>query len=195
MEGGPPGFPRDSSCPAVLWIPTAVSTFRLQDFHLLRFAFPCNSPMFPHRLTRSATPNILLSSVWPTPRSLATTCGISVDFFSSPYLDVSLQAVPPVYLCVQYTVYALHAYGFLHSDICGYCVCLRLTAAFRSLPRPSSAPNAKAFALRSSSLDLFPSELCVLHSVQNCSRLPYLFLTSLLRFLCSVFKVLSLTIR
>ena len=36
--------------------------------------------------------------VWPPPRSLATTCGISVDVFSSPYLDVSVQAVPRVHL-------------------------------------------------------------------------------------------------
>ena len=37
-------------------------------------------------------------SVWPPPRSLATTGGISVDVFSSPYLDVSVQAVPHVLL-------------------------------------------------------------------------------------------------
>ena len=37
-------------------------------------------------------------SVWPPPRSLATTSGISVDVFSSPYLDVSVQAVPRVRL-------------------------------------------------------------------------------------------------
>ena len=57
------------------------------------------------------TPKILLLSVWPPPRSLATTCGISVDFFSSPYLDVSVQAVPYVYLCVQYTLTGLHQPG------------------------------------------------------------------------------------
>ena len=34
----------------------------------------------------------------PLPRSLATTDGISVDVFSSPYLDVSVQAVPHVQL-------------------------------------------------------------------------------------------------
>ena len=39
------------------------------------------------------TPKVLLPSVWPLPRSLATTKGISVDVFSSPYLDVSVQAV------------------------------------------------------------------------------------------------------
>ena len=36
--------------------------------------------------------------VWPPPRSLATTCGISVDVFSCPYLDVSVQGVPLVRL-------------------------------------------------------------------------------------------------
>ena len=44
------------------------------------------------------TPRIFLLSVWPLPRSLATTYGISVDVSSSPYLDVSVQAVPSVYL-------------------------------------------------------------------------------------------------
>ena len=44
------------------------------------------------------TPRVLLLTVWPLPRSLATTKGISVDVFSSPYLDVSVQAVPSVYI-------------------------------------------------------------------------------------------------
>ena len=48
------------------------------------------------------TPGIFLLPVWPLPRSLATTYGISVDFFSSPYLDVSVQAVPLIYLSIQY---------------------------------------------------------------------------------------------
>ena len=65
------------------------------------------------------TPRILLLSVWPLPRSLATTYGISVDFFSSPYLDVSVQAVPSVYLCIQYTVTEYCSAGFPHSEIHG----------------------------------------------------------------------------
>ena len=44
------------------------------------------------------TPKELLPLVWPLSISLATTLEISVDFFSSPYLDVSVQAVPLVYL-------------------------------------------------------------------------------------------------
>ena len=65
------------------------------------------------------TPQIFLLEVWPLPRSLATTCGISVDFFSSPYLDVSVQAVPFIRLCVQRMMTGLLPAGFPHSDIHG----------------------------------------------------------------------------
>ena len=95
------------------------------------------------------TPKIFLPSVWPLPRSLATTYGISVDVSSSPYLDVSVQAVPFAYLF--YSVYDVRAlpvqvspFGNLRID--GY---LLLPVAYRSLSRPSSAPDAKAFSLRS----------------------------------------------
>ena len=43
-------------------------------------------------------PKVFLLSVCPLPRSLATTYGISFDVSSSPYLDVSVQAVPSIYL-------------------------------------------------------------------------------------------------
>ena len=45
------------------------------------------------------------TKVWPPPLSLATTNGISVDFFSSAYLDVSLRRVPFLYLWIQYRIY------------------------------------------------------------------------------------------
>ena len=38
------------------------------------------------------------AAVRAPPRSLATTCGISVDVFSCPYLDVSVQGVPLMHL-------------------------------------------------------------------------------------------------
>ena len=100
------------------------------------------------------TPTVLLPLVWPPPLSLATTRGISVDFFSSPYLDVSVREVPHVYLCIQYTFHGSSPWGLPHSEICGYNAYLQLTAAYRSLSRPSSAPDAKAFTLRSFSLEL-----------------------------------------
>ena len=43
MEGGPPCFPRDSSCPAVLRILLALLRFRLRVSHTLRMAFPRHS--------------------------------------------------------------------------------------------------------------------------------------------------------
>ena len=94
------------------------------------------------------TPKVFLPSVWPLPRSLATTYGISVDVSSSPYLDVSVQAVPSVYLWIQYTVTVYEhrrVAPFRNPWING---CLLLPKAFRSLPRLSSAPSAKAFTLR-----------------------------------------------
>ena len=47
------------------------------------------------------TPKVFLLSVCPLPRSLATTYGISFDVSSSPYLDVSVQAVPLLHLWIQ----------------------------------------------------------------------------------------------
>ena len=84
--------------------------------------------------------------VWPPPRSLATTCGISVDVFSSPYLDVSVQAVPLLHLfdSVQDTLRWVSPFGNLRIN-----AHLQLPEAYRSLSRPSSAPDAKAFPLRS----------------------------------------------
>ncbi|WP_207104712.1 hypothetical protein, partial [Arundinibacter roseus] len=52
--------------------------------------------------------------VWAVPRSLATTCGITLVFFSWGYLDVS---VPPVRLPVG--IIRLHLIGLPHSDIYG----------------------------------------------------------------------------
>ena len=95
------------------------------------------------------TPETLLLLVWPLPRSLATTSGISFDFSSSPYLDVSVQAVPLIRLWIHRMIherYLMWIAPFGHLRIK---VCLQLPVAFRSLPRPSSAPSAKAFTLSS----------------------------------------------
>ena len=84
------------------------------------------------------TPEISRPPVWPTPRSLATTCGISVDVFSSPYLDVSVQAVPRVLLWIHSTLtWYCHA-GLPHSVICGsklMCSSPQLFAACHDLRR------------------------------------------------------------
>ena len=123
-------------------------TFQIRGSHPLWPAFPCRSSKL---LSRCAgpQPQRINPLVWPPPRSLATTCGISFDVFSSPYLDVSVQAVPHVHLFDS-----MHVTGVLlqwvspfgNLRITGY---LLLPEAYRSLSRPSSAPDAKAFPLRS----------------------------------------------
>ena len=98
-------------------------------------------------------------SVWPFPRSLATTSGISVDVFSSSYLDVSVQTVPLMHLfdSVHDTWVLLKCVPtFGNLRINAY---LQLPEAYRSLSRPSSAPDAKAFPLRSYQLDLIKIDL------------------------------------
>ena len=84
--------------------------FRLRGYHPLWLAFPYHSTNLSDRCA-APQPRRINPSVWPLPRSLATTYGISVDFFSSPYLDVSVQAVPYIYLCVQYMLTDLHLPG------------------------------------------------------------------------------------
>ena len=103
----------------------------------------------------SVTPEILLPPFWPPPRSLATTCGISVDVFSSPYLDVSVQAVPLIYLCVQYMI---PCGGFPHSDISGsllICSSPKLFAAYRVLHRLLMPRHSPCALLRLTSRSTF----------------------------------------
>ena len=122
--------------------------FRLRGSHPLWQAFPDLSTKLVYRDDRPQ-PRGINPSVWPLPRSLATTCGISVDVFSSPYLDVSVQAVPHVHLfdsmhVTEVLLQWVSPFGNLRIN--GY---LLLPEAYRSLSRPSSAPDAKAFPLRS----------------------------------------------
>ena len=138
-----PGF----TCLAVLWILRSCQNFYLRDSHTLRLAFPCHS-VNSSSLKSSPYPERISPLGLPLPRSLATTYGISFDVSSSPYLDVSVQAVPFQYLWIQYWImeYELHWVApFRYLRING---CLLLPEAFRSLPRLSSAPSAKAFTLR-----------------------------------------------
>ena len=122
-------------------------TFRIRGSHPLWPAFPCRSPKLSRRCA-GPQPRRINPPVWPLPISLATTFGISVDVSSSPYLDVSVQAVPSIHLfdSVYGTGVLLRWVSpFRNPWING---CLLLPKAYRSLPRLSSAPSAKAFSLR-----------------------------------------------
>ena len=54
--------------------------------------------------SKSFSYNVDRYRLWAIPRSLAATEGISVDFFSYGYLDVSVPRVRLVHLCIQCTI-------------------------------------------------------------------------------------------
>ena len=82
LEDGPPIFRQDFTCPALLVVHLVLSyCFRLRGYH----------PLWPHFPERSA--NNTNKEYKAHPISLATTLGISVDFFSCGYLDVSVHRV------------------------------------------------------------------------------------------------------
>ena len=126
---------------------------------------PYASPQ-PQRINPLVCP--LPRPVCPLPRSLATTSGISVDFSSSPYLDVSVQAVPYLRLFDSTQVDGVllrRVSPFGNLRINAY---VRLPEAYRSLSRPSSVPDAKAFPLRSYQLDLVGANCA--HSVSGSAE-------------------------
>ena len=78
MEGGPPIFKQDFSCPALL--KDQNETLPVRGCHPLWLTFPGHSGCFQ-------------IGHWPGPRSLVTTNGVSVDVLSSSYLDISVRWV------------------------------------------------------------------------------------------------------
>ena len=71
--------------------------------------------------------------VWPPPRSLATTCGITFVFFSSAYLDVSVRRVD------NYCSQIFNLWGSpirTRADQSVVCTYPRIFAAYRVLRRP-----------------------------------------------------------
>ena len=64
-------------------------------------------------------PRIARNPVCPLSISLAATLEIDVSFSSSPYLDVSVQAVPLLTLCIGVRMIRVCRIGFPHSDIYG----------------------------------------------------------------------------
>ena len=115
LADGPAGFRQGFTCPALLRIPLSITFFTCTGLS------PCIAQLSRwfqfglHKMSWSYNPNNAVTLlVWANPRSLATTYGITFVFFSSAYLDVSVQRVcPPIgVLCLQHS-------GLPHSDIYG----------------------------------------------------------------------------
>ena len=159
LEGGPPCFPPGFTCPAVL-------RQRPREgpgggYGALALSRPPSHARSPRRALcdsrrpargpdgRASTPAgqrpraRKRPPVWAGPLSLAATRGVSFDFLSSGYLDVSVPPVaagsPPQPACAGWVP------PFGHPRIRGR---VRLPGDYRGLPRPSSASCAKASAAR-----------------------------------------------
>ena len=148
LGGWSPLVPKDSSGRVSRAPPYSISRhgrFRVRGCH------PYGAPF------QSASANADCKQSFPSrlradPLSLIATWGISVDFFSSGYLDIS---VPRVCLARLF-------YSARNSQRIGWVspfgnprikVCCRLPEAYRRLPRPSSPSAAKASTECACSLD------------------------------------------
>ena len=121
--------------------------FRIRDSHALWSDFPDSSAIL-WLTCRSPLPRHARTTVWAPSLSLAATQEIDVSFFSSPYLDVSVQAVPLMRLCIYRMMAMVLMAGFPHSDIGGsldICSSPPLFAAYHvllRLPVPRHPPCA-----------------------------------------------------
>ena len=137
----------------VLWILLVRFGFRLRVSHSLRMCFP------PH------SANLYGTRYSPNPKSIAT-LGLASSAFARHYSrNLGWFLFLPVLRCFSsrgsprnamdsryvpwFFTMGVSSFGNLRVN-----AYLQLTAAYRSLSRPSSAPDAKAFALRSYSLEL-----------------------------------------
>ena len=150
LEGGPPSFTPDYSGRALLRNSTTSSASSSRTG-----LSPSLAPRSRGLLLTSldacvgpTTPGPLRTPVWALPRSLATTEGISFDFSSSGYLDVSVPPVCSACAVTDVTIGWVAPFGDL-----GISACVPLPQAYRSLPRPSSPSCAQASSICIHSLD------------------------------------------
>ena len=142
--------PTSHGIPRVPWYSgsrLADSSFAYGAFTLSGWLSQNHSAKPVRSITRSEPRNARIP-VWPLSISLAATLEIDVSFSSSPYLDVSVQEVPDLYLCIQYRTTEVCSARFPHSEICGslnICFLPQLIAAyhvFLRLPVPRHSPCA-----------------------------------------------------
>ena len=81
LADGPAGFTRGSTCPALLRMLPGFCRLRVPDFHRLRCDFPDTSARLCLAILQSYNPEAAgTAAVWASPRSLATTGGITFCF-------------------------------------------------------------------------------------------------------------------
>ena len=116
----------------------ADSSFAYGAFTLSGWLSQNHSARLAESIPRSE-PRSARTPVWPLSISLAATLEIDkFSFSSSPYLDVSVQAVPLHTLWIGVWMHEVCSCGFPHSDICGsvdICSSPQLFAAYHVFHR------------------------------------------------------------
>ena len=109
------------------------SSFAYGTFTLSGLLSQNSSAGFTESIMRSE-PRNARTPVWALSISLAATLEIDkFSFSSSPYLDVSVQAVPHAWLWIHHTLTEVCSAGFPHSEISGsmdICSSPKLIAAY-----------------------------------------------------------------
>ena len=85
LDGGPPRFTQDFSCPALLRITLVTTTISFTGLSPSLVDLPKSFYYRCLHMLSSYNPTEKNSVVWADPRSLAATKGISIDFCSSRY--------------------------------------------------------------------------------------------------------------
>lgn len=134
LPDGPGKFRQGFTCPALLRIPLSITSLTCTGLSPCIVYLSRYFQFALHKMSWSYNPSIAVTTlVWASARSLATTYAITIVFFSSAYLDVSVQRV-----CSPIGVMHLQCIGLPHSDICGstrMCQSPQLFAAYHVLHR------------------------------------------------------------
>ena len=153
MRNGLRGFKQGFTCPALLR-----NRLRVQ----IVFAYAAIT-LFGASFLRASTNDWIGNSTVadPTTPEAPKCYGFGLFRFRSPLLSESRFLYFPsgtemvhfpefalARLWIQRVVPEVCSGGFPHSEISGYNACVRLTEAYRSLPRPSSPVSAKASTVR-----------------------------------------------
>ena len=97
LADGPASFRQGFTCPALLRIPLSITFVTCTGLSPSMINLSRLFQFLVHKISWSYNPNIAVTTlVWAVPLSLATTYGITFVFFSSAYLDVSVQRVCPL---------------------------------------------------------------------------------------------------
>ena len=123
--------------------------FRVRDYHALWCAFPHISANRSLPLCLIPRPQLSKPNWFRLFRVRSPLLAESLLFsFPSGTEMVHFPEFALAHLCIQWVVPEVCSGGFPHSEISGYNACVRLTEAYRSLPRPSSPVSAKASTVR-----------------------------------------------